>query len=329
MTSVQSKARQVSWLFFSLFLFTATAAGGTENMRVAYPSLSSSVMCILIANKEGYFKEEGINVEFLSIRGEIAIRTALAGEVDFFTNAGSAMAAAARNVPLKILAVFQDRPGWDLIAQPNIKSIAQLRGSTIAIMSPEGSLAVVTREILKKNGMDPAKDANLVVMGGDDVRLPAMKAKAIQATLFNAAASVRAQKEGFVKLAAAGDYANTVQGGLATTEEKIRQHPARIAKFVRGSFKGLQFFINKRDASVKHMMEFLKMNDPQMAAAIYDIEAKLIVRDGASEEKVLQPMIDEMKRATKTQRDMKVNDVFDFSFVRKANEELKMSGWRP
>jgi ABC-type nitrate/sulfonate/bicarbonate transport system substrate-binding protein len=323
------KARQLSRLLFSFLLFAAAPAAGAENMRVAHPSLSSSVMCLLIANKEGYFKEEGINVEFLSIRGEIAIRTALAGEVDFFTNAGSAMAAAARNVPVKILAVFQDTPGWDLIAQPHIKSISQLRGSTIAIMSPEGSLAVVTREILKKNGMDPAKDANLVVMGGDDVRLPAMKAKAIQASLFNAAASVRAQKEGFIKLAAASEYANTVQGGLATTEEKIRQHPARIAKFLRGSLKGLQFFINKRDASVKHMMEFLKMNDREMAAAIYDIEAKLIVRDGASEEKILQPMIDEMKRATKTQRDMKVNDVFDFSWVRKANEELKNSGWRP
>jgi len=91
----------------------------------------------------------------------------------------------------------------------------------------------------------------------------------------------------------------------------------------------LQFFINKREASVKHMMEFLKTNDHEMAAAIYDIEAKLIVRDGASEDKVLQPMIDEMKRATKTQRDMKVTDVFDFSMVRKANEELKLSGWRP
>jgi ABC-type nitrate/sulfonate/bicarbonate transport system substrate-binding protein len=326
---VSIKARQLSWLFISFLLFTASPAGGAENMRVAHPSLSSSVICLLIANKEGYFKEEGINVEFLSIRGEIAIRTALAGEVDFFTNAGSAMAAAARNVPVKILAVFQDRPGWDLIAQPNIKSIAQLRGSTIAIMSPEGSLAVVTREILKKNGMDPAKDANLVVMGGDDVRLPAMKAKAIQASLFNAAASVRAQKDGFVKLASASEYATTLQGGLATTEEKIRQHPARMAKFIRGSLKGLQFFINKRDASVKHMMEFLKTNDHEMASAIYDIEAKLIVRDGTSEDRVLQPMIDEMKRATKTQRDMKVNDVFDFSMVRKANEELKMSGWRP
>lgn len=56
------------------------------------------------------------------------------------------------------------------IAQPNIKSIAQLRGANIAIMSPEGSLAVVTREILRQNGIDPAKDVNLVVMGGDDVR---------------------------------------------------------------------------------------------------------------------------------------------------------------
>jgi hypothetical protein len=80
---------------------------------------------------------------------------------------------------------------------------------------------------------------------------------------------------------------------------------------------------------VKHMMEFLKTKDHEMASAIYDIEAKLIVRDGTSEDIVLQPMIDEMKRATKTQRDMKVNDVFDFSMVRKANEELKMSGWRP
>jgi ABC-type nitrate/sulfonate/bicarbonate transport system substrate-binding protein len=326
---ISVKARRLTWFFFTFVLFTSATAEAAENMRVAHPSLSSSVICLLIANREGYYKEEGLNVEFLSIRGEIAIRTALAGEVDFFTNAGSALAAAARNVPVKILAVFQDKPGWDLIAQPNIKSISQLRGSTIAIMSQEGSLAVVTREILRKNGMDPAKDANLVVMGGDDVRLPAMKAKAIQASLFNATASVRAQKDGFVKLASASEYATSLQGGLATTEEKIRQHPSRIAKFLRGSMKGLQFFINKRDASVKHMMEFLKMNDREMAAAIYDLEAKLIVRDGASEEKVLQPMIDEIKRATKTQRDMKVNDVFDFSLVRKANEEIKTSGWRP
>src|SRR5207249_11046537 len=119
-----------------------------ENVRVAYPSMNTSVFCLIIAQKEGYLKEEGLDIQLLSIRGEIAIRTTLAGEVDFFTNAGSALAAAVRAVPVKIVTVFQDKPGWDLIAQPDIKSVAQLRRKTIVLMSPEVSLAVVARELL-------------------------------------------------------------------------------------------------------------------------------------------------------------------------------------
>jgi len=68
------------------------------------------------------------------------------------------MSAVSRNVQVKNLAVLQDKPGWDLIALPHIKSIAQLRGQTIGIMSPESSLAMVTGEIRRKNGLDPAKD---------------------------------------------------------------------------------------------------------------------------------------------------------------------------
>ena len=323
--------RTSSFLIMSFALLTFPSRNGhsQENVRIAHPSLSASVLCLIIANKEGYFREEGLTVEFLSIRGEIAIRTTLAGEIDMFTNAGSGIAAVARNVPVKILAVFQDKPGWDLIALPNIKSVAQLRGQTVAIMSPEGSLAVVTREILKKHGMDPAKDAQLVVMGGDDVRFPALKAKAIQATLFNTAASLRAQKDGFVKLAAAGEYVNTIQGGLATSDDKIKQQPAKIAKIMRAALKGAAFYLTKRDVAIKYSMDILKLKDRDMAAAIYDEEAKLMVRNGISDAKILQPMIDEMKAATKTQRDMKFADVFDFSFARKANEELKASGWKP
>ncbi len=284
---------------------------------------------LMIANKEGYYKEEGLNVELLSIRGEIAIRIALAGEIDFFTNAGSALAAVARNVPLKILAVLQDKPGWDLIALPNIKSIAQLRGQTVAIMSPEGSLAVVTREILRKNGLDPSKDANLVVMGGDDVRLPALKGKAIQATLFNAAASIRAQRDGFTKLASAGEYVSAIQGGIATTDERIKQQPGKIARFMRASLKGLSFFVGKKDATIKYMVDFLKIKDREMVASIYEEEAKITVRNGISDDKILQPLIEDMKRTTKSTREMKVSDVFDFSFARKAGEELRASGWKP
>ena len=307
----------------------AESAFAIETIRVAYPSMNTSVFCLMIAQKEGYLKEEGLEVQLLSIRGEIAIRTVLAGEVDFFTNAGSALAAAVRAVPVKIVTIFQDKPGWDLIAQPEIKSISQLRGKTIAIMSPEGSLAIVAREILRANGIDPAKDVNLVVMGGDAIRFPALQTKAIQATLFNTGMSIQAQKEGFTKLAAASDYANLIEGGLATANDKIKQSPEKIFRFIRAAVKGISYFANKRESATKYMMEALRMKDRELANAIYDLYSKLILREGFSDDKVLQAMIDEMKKSTKVQRDIRIGDVFDLSFVKKANEELKTAGWKP
>src|SRR5206468_576826 len=234
-----------SVLICALFLFiTVKRSSAIDNLLVAYPSMNTSVFALVIAQKEGYFKEEGLNVELLSIRGEIAIRTTLAGEVDFFTNAGSALAAVVRAVPVKIVTVFQDKPSWDLIAQPDIKSIAQLRGKTIGVMSPEGSLAVVAREI-------------------------------------------------------------------------------------RAALKGINFFVSKREPAIKYMMDGLRMTDRELVNSIYDIQSKLILREGFTDDKVLQSMIDEMKKTTKVQREIKVGDVFDLSFVKKANEELKASGWKP
>jgi ABC-type nitrate/sulfonate/bicarbonate transport system substrate-binding protein len=326
------KPKRITRLFsLSLIvaLFAVEPARAIENVRVAYPSMSTSVFCLIIAQKEGYLKEEGIDAQLLSIRGEIAIRTTLAGEVDFFTNAGSALAAAVRGVPVKIVTVFQDKPGWDLIAQPDIKSVAQLRGKNIAIMSPEGSLAVVAREILRKNGMDPAKDVNLVVMGGDEVRFPALQTKSIQATLFNSGMSLKAQKEGFTKLAAASDYANLIEGGLATSNDRIKQNPDKIFRFIRASLKGLNFFVAKREPAIKYMTDALRLKDRELVNAIYDIQSKLVLREGFTDDKVLQSMIEEMKRTTKVQRDIKVADIFDLTFVKKANEELKTSGWKP
>lgn len=314
---------------FIVFLCNARTSFALDTVRVAYPSMNTSVFCLIIAQKEGYLREEGLDVQLLSIRGEIAIRTALAGEVDFFTNAGSALAAGVRGVPVKIATVFQDKPGWDLIAHPEIKSISQLRGKNVAIMSPEGSLAIVAREILRKNGMDPSKDVNLVVMGGDEVRFPALQTKSVHATLFNTAMSIRAQKDGFTKLAVASDYANLIEGGLATTTDKIKQNPDKTYRFIRAALKGLTFFANKKEPSTKYMMDALRMKDRELVNAIYDIQSSLVLRDGFSDDRVLQSMINDMKKTTKVQRDIALADIFDLSFVKKANDDLKAAGWKP
>jgi ABC-type nitrate/sulfonate/bicarbonate transport system substrate-binding protein len=141
--------------------------------------------------------------------------------------------------------------------------------------------------------------------------------------------SLKAQKEGFTKLAASGDYANLIEGGLATSNDRIKQSPDKIFRFIRASLKGLNFFVSKREPSIKYMTEALRMNDRELVNAIYDIQSKLVLREGFTDDKVLQSMIDEMKKTTKVQRDIKISDIFDLTFVKKANEEIKTSGWKP
>lgn len=141
-------------------------------------------------------------------------------------------------------------------------------------------------------------------MGGDSIRLPALQAKAIQATLFSTGMSLQAQKEGFTKLAAAADYATVIEGGLAAAKDKIKQNPDKIFRFVRAAVKGVQFFVTKR-------------------------QSKLTLRTGFSDDKTLQAMINDMIKITKVQRDVKVGDVFELAYVKKVNDELKAAGWKP
>lgn len=313
-----------------LFFFSQPSFS-LENIRAATASLTSpSVLYLLVAQREGYFRAEGLNVEIITMRGEVAVKIAVASEVDFFTQAGSALAAAVRGVPVRILMVADDKPPWELVAQPHITSVAQLKGGTIGVLSFEGSVAVATKQILRRNGLDPARDVTLMVMGGNDVRLVALRGKAIQATLLDPANSFRAQKEGFSKLASAGDYVtHYLGGGIVVAEEKMKQSSERIGKFIEASLKGLLFFLNRREAAIGHMMDLLKVKDREAVAAIYDSSVRVMTRDGIPEEKGLQGLIEDMKKTTGTKKEFRITDIFDFSFARKANEKLKTSGWRP
>ena len=54
-----------------------------------------------------------------------------------------------------------------------------------------------------------------------------------------------------------------------------------------------------------------------------------MTRDGKAEDKVLQAVVDDARRAAGLKKEFRPTEFFDFSFLRKAREQLKASGWRP
>jgi len=149
-------------------------------------------------------------------------------------------------------------------------------------------------------------------MGGNDMRFMSLKGKAIQATLLDSANSYRAQKEGFNKLASASDYlAQYLNGGICAPQEKLRQAPERIARFMTASLKGYLFFTTRREASINYMMRFLQTKDRDATAAIYDSSVRAVSRDGTADEKALEGVIEDVKKSTGVKKEFHPGDFFD------------------
>ena len=115
--------RGLAELFAALFVsFAALAYGAERPIRIVYPGISIGAMVPALAIDKGFFQQEGLQVEFIVMPTSTGI-AALTGEVDYATTASSAIGAAVRGLPIKILMFYVQRPYHAIVAQKGIKSI--------------------------------------------------------------------------------------------------------------------------------------------------------------------------------------------------------------
>ena len=76
-------------------------------------------------------------------------------------------------------------------------------------------------------------------------------------------------------------------------------------------------------------MEFTRHKDRGLIARVYDDHMKTIARDGTIPERLQQIVIDRSKRLTGVTRDVRPDEIFDFSYLRSAQAEVTQSGWKP
>jgi ABC-type nitrate/sulfonate/bicarbonate transport system substrate-binding protein len=118
----------VSCLLFLSLLITETPAA-QEKIKAGISSFSASYISMFIANKRGYYAEEGMSVDIILIAGLLGTRALIGGSVEF--GSASNPTAAVQGAKLKMLMVFNEKPHSALFAQPGIKSVAELRGKRI------------------------------------------------------------------------------------------------------------------------------------------------------------------------------------------------------
>jgi len=184
----------------------------------------------------------------------------LSGEIDYATLFGATVRLAASGAPVKVVHVLSNKPLFYLVAQPQIGSIAELRGQPVGVGPRGGSLEHVARDLFSHYGLDP--DADLVTRPFTEISgsVPALVAGQLQGAVVPLPFNLTAERQGMRTLVDAADLFRVASGGISTTERRLQEQPEEVRAMLRATLRGVEYARANRAPAIAEIA--LRSDDP-------------------------------------------------------------------
>jgi NitT/TauT family transport system substrate-binding protein len=184
---------QTRIIAFALSCMLAGGAYAAEpvekpDLAIGTASLGLTYLPVIMANRLGYFKDEGLNVEISAFAGgSKALEALMGGSLDVVSGAYSNTLTMAAKDQKLVEFVEQIRcPGFvlDVAKQQTAKvhSVKDLDGMNIGVSAPGSSTHMVLNYILTQGGLDPA-DVSVIGVGTSAGAVAAMRSGQVDAIL--------------------------------------------------------------------------------------------------------------------------------------------------
>lgn len=325
--------KQMGVLLVFLILSVAIAEGASSAeratkptpVRIAIASRSATVMPLFVARERAFFRDEGLEAELILMKAAQTVQALVGGSVEFGSATGTAVNAAVNGVEVRVVLAVADKPTFDLISQPAITSIEQLRGRKVGVSAIGSLVEILARRVLMAHGIRP-EEVTFLGLGPSHVTYAALKAGVVDATMLQIPLNFAALDEGFRKLAYAGDAFRTVQGGLATTRAIISQRPDLVVKTARATLRAIRLIKTDRRYGIQFIKgPFLDIGGDRerFAERVYDAIRPIFLESGIVDEKLQREMIADAAQRIKPAQPVPPERVFDFSFAHRVSEALR------
>ncbi len=271
-----------------VFATVATATLGSvhaedlKTVRVGTTNLSSDIG-LFLADKLGYFKDEGIKVEFLPFdSGAKMVAPLGAGELDAAAGAASAGLYNAVNRGLKLRIVADKGTNIarysykaltvrkDLIDSDAFKSLSDLKGKKVAVIANGAADESVLHQALLKAGLKD-DDVEKVFLAFPQ-HLPAFANKAIDAAISSEPGITTMTRAGVaVRFVGLDDFYPVQQTAMLLINGKFADDRAAVTKFLKAYLRGVRAY----DATLKDG----KIAGPGADAMIQNISEMTGIKD--------------------------------------------------
>jgi NitT/TauT family transport system substrate-binding protein len=269
-------------------------------LRIAVVSRTIFYLPAWTAEKQGFFKQEGIaaKIEVYNAADRILVDLRAGTHQIGITSIENVIAEAYRGSPLRIVAGDAQRPPHFIIAQPEIKSLAALKGKIIGVVSMQEGTTFFIKDIAQKGGFAPT-DVTVQAVGGSPARAKLLKARKIDAGLQPYPLSYEAEADGFSNLGPIADLVPDYQFTSVVVDETwARQNRAVLVGFLRALRRGTDYMFAHPDESAALGAQELNTTPGYVLRALQDTaRMDVLARDLSITDKSLARVFDNVKAA--------------------------------
>jgi NitT/TauT family transport system substrate-binding protein len=318
------------------------AAGPKERVPVVVGSEHALVYLPWdVAKNNGYFDQEGLDVDITYTKGGSEAATALAsGTCEYSGNAiDHAIAAAERGKSLVMIADFMNQPGIAVMIRPGdrekYKTFADFKGKTIGVTSIGSATHVLATWMAHRAGLGK-DDLKIVGVGGGATMIAALAGNQVDAAYGNDPYATTLIKTGRgVQWAGLYTSADTRRAlgfreycftGALTRGDVIQKSPDRTQKIVNALVRAHKFMATKTSAQIAAALsdEFRGGTPQNDWAASYSHSRPAYTQHGEISLDGVRAVIETNGYFLGTASKVDPAKLYDNSFVEKAARTVKV-----
>jgi NitT/TauT family transport system substrate-binding protein len=302
-----------------LFLFSimATPASAQSPVRINWTAVTGAQSGMFMAQQEGLFKKNGLDVELIHIPSSSrGIQAILAGEIAFsFMDGVNAAQANLKGANLALVAGATNRQVFSLMAKPEFKRIADLRGKKIGITRVGSSTHTSALFALGSGGLKAADYQLLPLLEVPNI-FTALAAGQIDAGVMSPPTNARAKRAGFIELMnIAKEGPEFVSVAVGASRSYIKTNEDVVRRVVRAYAEGVQMFKSNRPAALKMIQNQLKVKDVEIQEDTYGQFREYLEYPPYVSRKGMEAVIAEIADKDPTVKNIKADDFIDMRFV--------------
>jgi NitT/TauT family transport system substrate-binding protein len=307
------------------FVFLAITSPGWAQtpVRINWTAVTGAQSGMFMAQQEGLFKKNGLDAELLHMASSSrGIQAILAGEIGFsYMDGSNQVQSNLKGANIAFVAGATNRQVFSLMAKPDIKRIADLRGKKIGITRIGSSTHTSALFALNSAGLKQNDYQILPLMEVPNI-LTALMAGQVDAGVVSPPTNSRARKEGFNELMnLAKDGPEFVSVAVGASRGYIKANEDIVRRVVRSYAEGVQIFKTNKASAQRMMQKYLRVKDQDILDDAYNQFREYLEYPPYVTRKAIENVIADIATTDAAAKTAKPEDFMDMRFVAELDKQ--------